>query len=89
MGSRDKRVDAYIAKSSEFARPILRQLRDIVHEACPEVEETIKWGFPHFDYKGMLQHGGFQTALRVWLLEEQAGARGGQQIAAPWGNSDA
>ncbi len=54
MGTRDKRVDAYIAKSAEFARPILRDLREIVHEACPEVEETIKWGFPHFDYKGML-----------------------------------
>jgi uncharacterized protein YdeI (YjbR/CyaY-like superfamily) len=54
MGSKDKRVDAYIDKSAEFARPILRELRDIVHEACPEAEETIKWGFPHFDYKGML-----------------------------------
>ena len=54
MGTRDKRVDAYIAKSAEFARPILGELREMVHEACPEVEETIKWGFPHFDYKGML-----------------------------------
>jgi len=54
MGSKDKRVDAYIAKSAEFARPILRELRDTVHEGCPDVEETIKWGFPHFDYKGML-----------------------------------
>jgi uncharacterized protein YdeI (YjbR/CyaY-like superfamily) len=54
MGSKDKRVDAYIDKSAEFARPILRELRAIVHEACPEAEETIKWGFPHFDYKGML-----------------------------------
>jgi uncharacterized protein YdeI (YjbR/CyaY-like superfamily) len=23
-----------------------------VHKACPEVEEKIKWGMPHFDYKG-------------------------------------
>jgi hypothetical protein len=29
-------------------------LRDLVHKACPEVEETMKWSFPHFDYKGMM-----------------------------------
>ena len=54
MGLREKRVDAYIAGSADFAQPILRELREIVHEACPEVEETIKWGCPHFVYKGML-----------------------------------
>jgi len=50
----DKRIDAYIAKSAVFARPILEHLRKIVHMACPDVEETIKWGSPHFDYKGSL-----------------------------------
>jgi uncharacterized protein YdeI (YjbR/CyaY-like superfamily) len=54
MGKRDKRVDAYIAKSAEFARPILETIREAVHEGCPDVEETIKWSFPHFDYKGIL-----------------------------------
>ncbi len=54
MGTRDKRIDAYIAKSAEFAQPILRELREIVHEGCPEVEEAMKWSFPHFMYKGML-----------------------------------
>jgi uncharacterized protein YdeI (YjbR/CyaY-like superfamily) len=54
MGSRDARVDAYIAKSADFAKPILTHLRDIVHATCPEVEETMKWSFPHFMYKGML-----------------------------------
>ncbi len=54
MGSRDPRVDAYIAKSAPFARPILRHLRAIVHAACPETEETLKWGMPAFLYKGML-----------------------------------
>ena len=50
----DPRIDAYIAASSEFARPILAHLRAIVHAACPEVEETMKWSRPHFQYKGML-----------------------------------
>jgi uncharacterized protein YdeI (YjbR/CyaY-like superfamily) len=54
MGKKDPRVDAYIEKSAPFAKPILRHLRRIMHEGCPEVEETIKWRFPHFDYKGML-----------------------------------
>jgi uncharacterized protein YdeI (YjbR/CyaY-like superfamily) len=54
MSTRDDRVDTYIAKSAEFAQPILKHLREIVHAACPEVKETMKWSFPHFDYKGML-----------------------------------
>jgi uncharacterized protein YdeI (YjbR/CyaY-like superfamily) len=54
MGSRDPRVDAYIEKSADFAKPILTQLREAVHENCPEVEETMKWSFPHFMYEGML-----------------------------------
>lgn len=54
MGTRDKRIDAYIAKSAEFAKPILRELREIVHEGCPDVEETMKWSMPFFMYKGML-----------------------------------
>src|SRR5271155_1321480 len=54
MGKRDKRIDAYIAKSADFAKPVLRELREIVHEACPEVEETLKWSHPSFVYKGIL-----------------------------------
>ena len=52
MGKKDARVDAYIAKSADFAKPILTRLRKLVHQACPEAEETIKWGMPSFDYKG-------------------------------------
>ena len=54
MGKRDRRIDAYIAKSADFARPILTQLREVVHEACPDVEETMKWNLPHFMYHGMM-----------------------------------
>ena len=54
MAARDPRVDAYIAKSAEFARPILAHLREVVHAACPEAQETMKWSFPHFEYKGLL-----------------------------------
>lgn len=54
MGRRDPRVTAYIAKSAPFARPILRHLREVVHDACPEVEETLKWGMPSFTWHGIL-----------------------------------
>jgi uncharacterized protein YdeI (YjbR/CyaY-like superfamily) len=54
MGKRDPRVDAYIEKSAAFARPILTRLREVVHAACPEVRETMKWSMPHFDYEGPL-----------------------------------
>jgi uncharacterized protein YdeI (YjbR/CyaY-like superfamily) len=52
MAKMDSRVDAYIEKAQPFAKPILEHLRNLVHQACPEVEETIKWGMPCFDYKG-------------------------------------
>lgn len=54
MSTRDPRVDIYIAKAAPFAQPILAHIRKTVHAACPEVTETIKWGFPHFEYKGLL-----------------------------------
>ncbi|NOT34848.1 MAG: hypothetical protein HOP12_11855 [Candidatus Eisenbacteria bacterium] len=54
MGKRDKRIDAYIARSAEFARPILRHLREVVHGACPDVAEDIKWGMPAFTYHGLM-----------------------------------
>jgi len=54
MSIPDPRIDAYINKAAPFAQPILRHIRRLVHKACPGVEETVKWGFPHFDYKGMM-----------------------------------
>ncbi|HEX8691208.1 MAG TPA: YdeI/OmpD-associated family protein [Longimicrobium sp.] len=54
MGTRDPRIDAYIDNSADFAKPILDYLREVVHEGCPEAQETMKWSFPHFDYKGIL-----------------------------------
>jgi len=53
-GQKDPRVDEYVEKSPEFARPILRYLRSVVHAASPDVEETIKWHRPFFDYKGVI-----------------------------------
>ena len=54
MAKKDPRIDDYIAKSADFAKPILTEIRAVVHDVCPNVEETMKWSFPHFDYKGMM-----------------------------------
>ncbi len=54
VGRTDPSVDVYIEKSAKFGRPILRHLRKIVHEACPEVEEQMKWNVPNFLYNGIL-----------------------------------
>ena len=54
MPAKNLRIDAYIAKSAEFAQPVLKHLRQVIHAACPGVEETIKWGMPSFTYHGIL-----------------------------------
>jgi uncharacterized protein YdeI (YjbR/CyaY-like superfamily) len=52
MGQFDPRVDAYVAKSADFAKPIMEYIRQVVHDASPLITETVKWGMPFFDYKG-------------------------------------
>ena len=52
MPKTEPKIDAYIAKAQPFAKPILIHIRELVHKACPDVEEKIKWSFPHFDYHG-------------------------------------
>ncbi|HEV2680142.1 MAG TPA: DUF1801 domain-containing protein, partial [Rhodanobacter sp.] len=48
----NSKVDAYADKVEDFAKPILAHLRALIHATCPEVVEEVKWGIPHFDYKG-------------------------------------
>ena len=54
MEQYDNRIDAYIAKSADFAKPILQHIRKVVHETSPLITENIKWGMPFFEYKGTL-----------------------------------
>jgi uncharacterized protein YdeI (YjbR/CyaY-like superfamily) len=54
MAKKNPSFDAYIKAAAPFAQPILNHLRSLIHKACPEVEETIKWGFPHFEHKGVM-----------------------------------
>jgi uncharacterized protein YdeI (YjbR/CyaY-like superfamily) len=52
--NRNPKVDAYIEKSRPFAQPILAHLRKAIHAGCPQVEETIKWSMPFFEYRGTI-----------------------------------
>ena len=49
---RDSGIDAKIGAAAPFARPILTHLRALVHQSIPDVGEAIKWGMPHFTYRG-------------------------------------
>ncbi len=70
MKNTNKAIDTYIDKSAAFAKPILNHIRQLVHKACPNVEEKIKWSFPHFDYKNemMCSMASFKEhcALNFW-----------------------
>ena len=54
MPGNDRRIDAYILNAERFAQPVLNHLRELVHVACPGVQETVKWSFPHFEYNGSI-----------------------------------
>ncbi|HVT34097.1 MAG TPA: YdeI/OmpD-associated family protein [Nevskiaceae bacterium] len=74
---KNPQVDRYIRDAAPYAQPILRHLRKLVHQACPQAEEKMKWSFPHFDYRGMMcsmaafkQHCAFGFWKHKLLLAE-------------------
>lgn len=72
MGKKDARIDAYIARSADFAKPIMVHLRKLIHTACPSVEETVKWRMPFFEHNGILcMMAAFKShcAIRFWHPE--------------------
>jgi uncharacterized protein YdeI (YjbR/CyaY-like superfamily) len=87
MPTTDKRVDAYIAKAPDFAKPILTKVRELVHEGCPDCEETLKWSSPTFMYAGAIMCGMVtfkeHAAFHFWkgalfMEEKEEGAGRGQ-----------
>ncbi|MBS1502987.1 MAG: YdeI/OmpD-associated family protein [Bacteroidetes bacterium] len=89
MGQYDERVDAVIAKSADFAKPILIHIREVVHRASPLINETIKWGMPFFEYKGPVcmmapfkQHLGFGFWKASRLKDSNGYLKGSDEEAA-------
>lgn len=75
----DPRIDAYIAKAQPFAQPILEHLRQLLHKAVPQIEETIKWSHAFFEYRGrtLANMAGFKQhcSLGFWGQEMTAALR--------------
>lgn len=73
MTARSAAVDAYIARQADFARPILAHVRALVQDTCPDTIEAIKWGFPHFVYRGknLASMAAFShhAAVGLWYID--------------------
>lgn len=79
MGTKHPKVDAYIAKAPEFARPILERIRKAAHAADKELGETIKWGHPFFEREGLVAAMSAHKAhvrFGFWLAPQLAEAKG-------------
>ena len=83
--SRDSRIDAYIERQADFARPILTRLREAVHAACPGCEEGLKWSMPAFLYKGQIlaQMAAFKAhaTFGFWRGKDVTGGTGREREA--------
>ncbi len=47
-------VDAWLERYENPMKPVVQRVREIILEADPRIEETIKWQAPTFTYKGNL-----------------------------------
>ena len=87
--STDPRIDAYIAKAAPFARPILEHIRERVHAAAPEAQETLKWSMPSFTIDGKILIGmaAFKqhAALNFWRGQELRGAEASRDAMGQFG----
>lgn len=71
----DPRVDQYIANAAEFAKPILRDLRELIHEVCPEISEDMKWSRPAFLHRGKILCGivAFKAHCSFYVFQTEIG----------------
>lgn len=80
----DPRIDAYIDRQADFARPILTWLRARVHAACPDVEESIKWGMPAFSHaaRPLAHMAAFKAhaSFGFWNREQLATGKEGEAM---------
>lgn len=73
LKNKNPAYDAYIAKAESFAQPLLHKLRAPVHQACPEIEETIKWSNPFFCHRGpVIRMASFKEHVRFGFWKESA-----------------
>ncbi|WP_294671651.1 YdeI family protein [uncultured Fluviicola sp.] len=80
MKARNEQITQYISKSADFAKPILHELREIVHDFCPDTEEAMKWSMPFFMYRGKIlcSFASFKNhcSFGFWLHSEMSDPHG-------------
>ena len=63
-----EQINLFIAEQAEWQRKPLARLRQLIHTADPNVEETWKWNCPHFDHAGiMIGLNAFKEHIAVWF----------------------
>jgi len=76
-------VDEYIMSFPANVRPVLQKLRETVHEAAPEAEETISYQMPAFRQNGVLVYfGGFKN--HIGFYPTPSGTENFQQELSPY-----
>ena len=65
--SATQRIDAKIAALGDWRGETLARIRALIHEADPEVVETVKWGrVPVWEHAGILTTGEtYKTAVKM------------------------
>jgi len=72
--------DEYLERCEPFAAPILARIRKAMHQACPEIEETMKWNAPHFEHHGLIAGvAAFKRHVRLIFWR-------GKELTAPAGS---
>jgi hypothetical protein len=59
-------VDAYLRKAPAFAQPIIEHLREVVHAACPEVEECPRTRVKQMPAIPSVHHSSARSGSMAW-----------------------
>jgi hypothetical protein len=61
-----QQIDRYLGELPEWQRELARRLRELIHEADPEIREEWKWGTPVFVHGGnVCAIGAFRDHVKV------------------------
>ncbi|HMQ06931.1 MAG TPA: DUF1801 domain-containing protein [Saprospiraceae bacterium] len=52
--SPQQKIDEYIQKTNDWRGEFIKEIRDIIHEVSPDIEEEWKWNSPVFSSKGKM-----------------------------------
>lgn len=83
--ARDPRIDAYIDKAGDFAQPVLRHFRELVHATIDGAGEAVKWGMPHFTHNGKNLAGMAAFKRHCAVIVHGAGRQGADEGMGSYG----